>query len=71
MVESTLLVDWMIEFINSEIYRVSLKKGTFAIFVLFLFQKLDFAFSHMFWNHNFEPGSSSHSNYFHSESNLP
>ena len=30
------------------IYRVSLKKGTLAIFVLFLFQKSDFIFSHVF-----------------------
>ena len=51
-------------------YRVSLKKGNIAIFVLFLFQKLDFTFSHVFWNQNFEPISSSHSNYIHSESKL-
>ena len=49
---------------------MSLKKGNIAIFVLFLFQKLDFTFSHVFWNQNFEPISSSHSNYIHSESKL-
>ena len=52
-------------------YRVSLKKGTFLILFLFLFQKLDFTFSHVFWNQNFEPVSSSHSNNIHSESELP
>ena len=34
--------------------RVS-KNGTFSIFVLFLFWKLDFTFSHVFQNQNFEP----------------
>ena len=36
-------------------YRVSLKKGTFLIFVLFLFQKSYFTFSHVVWNQTFEP----------------
>ena len=52
-------------------YRVSLKKGTLAILGLFLFQKSDLAFSHVFWNQNFEPISSSHSNYIHSEYEFP
>ena len=52
----------------SEFYRVSLKKGTLAVFALFLFQKSDFAFSHVLWNQNFEAVSSGHSNYIHSES---
>ena len=56
---------------TSSLYRVSLKKGTFLILFLFLFQKLDFTFSHVFWNQNFEPVSSSHSNNIHSESELP
>ena len=55
----------------SDIYRVSLKKGTFLILFLFLFQKSDFTFSHVFWNQNFNPVSSSHSNNTHSESELP
>ena len=36
------------------------KKGTLVIFVLFLFQKSDFTSSHLIWNRNFEPVSSSH-----------
>ena len=48
------------------IQGVSKKKGTFLILFLFLFQKLDFTFSHVFWNQNFEPVSSSHSNNTHS-----
>ena len=51
-------------------YRVSLKKGTFLIWFLFLFQKSDFTFSHVFWNQNFEPVSFSHSNNAHSEYEL-
>ena len=43
-------------------YRVSLKKGTFLVFALFQFQRSDFTFSYVFWNQNFEPVSSSHSN---------
>ena len=38
-----------------QIYRVSLKKGNIAIFVLFWFEKSDFTFSHVFWNQNFRP----------------
>ena len=52
-------------------YRVSLKKGTLAIFILFLFLNSDFDFSHVFWNENFEPVSFSQSNHIHSESKLP
>ena len=43
-------------------YRVSLKKGTFLVFAIFQFQRSDFTFSYVFWNQNFEPVSSSHSN---------
>ena len=32
---------------------------------------MDFAFSHVLWNQNFEPVSSGNSNHFHLESNLP
>ena len=49
-------------------YKVSLKKGTLVIFVSFLFHKSDFTFSHMFWNRNLEPVSSSHSRNIHRES---
>ena len=50
------------------IYRMSLKKGTFLISFLFLFQESDFTFSHAFWDQNFKPNSSSNSNNILSES---
>ena len=46
------------EDITLNVYKVSLKKGK-GICGLFLFQMSDFAFSHMFWNQNFKPVSSS------------
>ena len=52
-------------------YRVSLKKGTLVVFVLFLFLKMDFAFSHAIWNQNLEPISSSHLELAHSENQVP
>ena len=52
-------------------YRVSLKKGTLVVLALFLFQKSDFTFSHVFWNQKFALFSSSHSNNTNLESKLP
>ena len=37
------------------IYRVSLKKGTFTIFVLFPLKKSNLTFSHVFQNQNLSP----------------
>ena len=48
-------------------YRVSQKKWNIAIFRLNLFQRSDFAFSHVFRNQNFEPVPSKHFKHTHSE----
>ena len=54
-----------------QIYRVTLKKGILVIFVSFLFEKLDFTFSHVIWNQNLEPDSSSQLEHVHSENRVP
>ena len=51
-------------------YRVSLKKGTLAIFVLFLSQKTYFTFSYVFCDQSFKPILSGQLKYIHSESKL-
>ena len=47
------------------------KKETFRIFNLIQFWRLDFTFSHVFLNQNYEPDSSSHTHNTHLESKLP
>ena len=51
----------LLRLVKTKSYRVSLKKGTFFVFILFQFPRSDFTFSHVFQNHIFEPVSSSHS----------
>ena len=50
------------------IYRVTKKKGIIRILSSNLFNKSDFTFPRVFWNHNFEPVSYSYLNFTHSES---